>query len=139
FNGGNAAPQFANGAQVSAGTFTVNGTQISVAANDSINSVISKINSSGAGVSAAFANNKLTIATTGNSEDNIYLANDTSGFLAAKNLASPNQEINTATTSYGSNTLTFANSTTVATLSGTYTGTDAFASATSLTVKFQTN
>ncbi|HXT17915.1 MAG TPA: flagellin hook IN motif-containing protein [Gemmatimonadaceae bacterium] len=135
----NLRPRFDNAAQVTAGSFTINGTTIAVAANDTIASVISAIDNSAAGVSASFdaTTKKLTLASNDPSEDSIYLGNDTSGFLAAMKLTSQSQEINTATTSYASNTLTFGSSTTVASLTGTYTGTDSFASATSLTVKFQ--
>jgi sulfur carrier protein ThiS len=89
FNNANASlrPKFDNNAQVSAGSFTINGTAIAVAANDSINSVISRINGSGAGVTAAVSGDRITLTTNGSSEDAIVLGNDTSGFLAATRLS----------------------------------------------------
>ena len=80
FNNSNAnlRPRFDNNAQVTAGSFSINGTSITVNANDSISSVIGRVNTSGAGVTASFANGKLTLATSAASEDHIYLSNDTS-------------------------------------------------------------
>ena len=83
----NLRPRFENNAQVTAGSFTVNGTTIAVNANDSINSVIARINASAAGVTASFANDKIRVTTNAYSEDNVVLANDTSGFLSAVKLA----------------------------------------------------
>ncbi len=131
----NLRPLFDSNAQVTAGAFTINGTSIAVNANDSIDSVISRINASAAGVTASFANKKLTLTSNAASEDDIVLANDTSGFLSAMKLARPNGEINSAVTSYGSPSLGFTLGSSVATLTGTYTGVDAFAEATALTVK----
>src|SRR5581483_5415664 len=59
----NLRPRFENNAQVTAGSFTVNGTTIAVNANDSINSVIARINASAAGVTASFANDKIRVTT----------------------------------------------------------------------------
>ena len=89
FNNADASlrPKFDNNAQVTAGSFTINGTSIAVNANDSINSVISRINSSGAGVTASLSDDKITLATNANSDSDIVLANDTSGFLSATQLA----------------------------------------------------
>jgi hypothetical protein len=79
-------PQFDNSVQVNAGSFKVNGTLITVNANDSINSVISRINSSGAGVTASLSGDKVTIVTNDNSDQDIKLENDTSNFLKATKL-----------------------------------------------------
>jgi hypothetical protein len=89
FNNANASlrPQFDNNAQVTAGSFTINGTSVAVNANDTINSVISRINGSGAGVTASLSGDKITLVTNSNSDQNIVLANDTSGFLNATKLA----------------------------------------------------
>src|SRR5262249_22570317 len=59
-----------------------------VAANDSINSVLAKINRSRAGVQAAYDDGTQTISLTTRkgSDTAIALANDTSGFLAAMKL-----------------------------------------------------
>ena len=90
FNDANTSlrPSFDNNAQVTAGSFTINGTSIAVNADDSIASVIARINGAGAGVTASVSGDRVTLATAGNSEDAIVLANDTSGFLAATKLAS---------------------------------------------------
>jgi hypothetical protein len=84
----NLRPKFENNAQVTAGSFTVNGTSITVNANDTINNVISRINASAAGVTASLANDKITLTSNSASESNITLASDTSGFLSATKLAS---------------------------------------------------
>jgi hypothetical protein len=89
FNNANASlrPKFDNNAQVTAGSFTINGTSVAVNANDTIDSVISRINGSGAGVTASLSGDKITLVTNSNSDQNIVLANDTSGFLNATKLA----------------------------------------------------
>lgn len=89
FNGTpNTRPRFENDAVVGAGNFTVNGAQISVLASDSINSVLAKINASAAGVTASFANDRVTLTTNAASESDITLGTDTSGFLSAVKLTS---------------------------------------------------
>lgn len=88
FNAGiSTRPRFESGAVVSAGTFTVNGATITVAANDTVNGVISKINSSAAGVTASLATDRITLTSNSYSEDAIVLANDTTGFVAATKLS----------------------------------------------------
>ena len=79
--------QFENGAQVTAGSFTVNGVTIDVYADDTIEQVKDRITDSGAGVTASFENERLTLTSDDNSEDAIVLANDTSGFLSATKLS----------------------------------------------------
>jgi hypothetical protein len=87
FNAGwGTAPAFEDYGTVSAGSFTVNGASITVAATDSINSVLAKINASAAGVTASLSGDKITLTSNANSEDNIVLGSDTSGFLAATKL-----------------------------------------------------
>jgi flagellar hook-associated protein 2 len=90
FNDANTSlrPKFDNSAQVTAGSFTISGTSITVNANDTINTVITRINASAAGVTAALAGDKITLTTNSSSESNIVLASDTSGFLSATKLAS---------------------------------------------------
>jgi hypothetical protein len=90
FNGtGSADPNLQYGLEVTSGSFEINGTTINVSADDTINSVLDKINASEAGVTATFdpATEKvlLTQNTPGSTPD-IVLANDTSGFLAAVKL-----------------------------------------------------
>lgn len=80
---------------VTTGAFEINGSVIGVDANtDSVGSIVQKINSSSAGVSAAFDATSNTIKLTGNSasEDAITLGNDTSGFLTAAKLDSANTQ-----------------------------------------------
>ena len=74
---------------VVAGSFTVNGELITVAANDTINSVLAQINASNAGVTASYAGASEVITlqqNSGGSQPSIVLDNDTSGFLAAMKL-----------------------------------------------------
>jgi hypothetical protein len=90
FNGTGADdPNLQSGLEVTSGSFEINGTTINVAADDTINSVIDKINQSDAGVTASFdaagETVLLTQNTTGSTPD-IVLANDTSGFVAAVKL-----------------------------------------------------
>ncbi len=85
-------PKLQPGLSVTAGSFDVNGVTISVAADDSINSVLAKVNSSGAGVTATFdaAREKIVFTQqTAGSFKQIVLENDTSGFLAATKLDAP--------------------------------------------------
>jgi hypothetical protein len=82
----NDRPRFENGAQVTAGSFTVNGTAVQVFANDSINSVLQRINSTVSGITASFQDDRVIIETSSASEDNIALGSDTSGFFAALKL-----------------------------------------------------
>ena len=86
-------PKFENGATVHAGSFTIIGTSIAVIANDSINSVISRINNSAAGVTAYVVSDRIALVTDNESEDQIVLANDTSGFLAATKLAGATTQV----------------------------------------------
>ena len=90
FNGtGENDPNLQYGLDVTSGSFQVNGVTIDVQDNDTVNSVLDKINQSDAGVTATFdaATEKilLTQNTPGSTQD-IVLSNDTSGFLAAVKL-----------------------------------------------------
>jgi len=106
----NLRPRFEGGAQVTAGSFTVNGTSIAVNANDTINAVLARITASAAGVTATLANDKITLASNSSSEADIVLASDTSGFLSAVKLASAtttrgnirdDEQVLSATTRFG--------------------------------------
>jgi len=82
-------PNFEWGTSVTAGTFDVNGTTINVLADDTINTVLDRINASGAGVVATFDAGTESISLTRTqlgSEHDITVGNDTSGFLAATKL-----------------------------------------------------
>ena len=82
-------PNLEHGLSVADGSFQINGVEIAVQADDTINSVLERISQSDAGVTATFdaATEKvlLTQNTVGSAHD-IVLGNDTSGFLAAVKL-----------------------------------------------------
>ncbi len=82
-----------------AGTFTINGAQISIAAGDSLDTVITNINNSAAGVTAAYdaATDKFTITGNGGAHVTLGAASDTSNFLAAMNLTNANEVFNSGT------------------------------------------
>lgn len=83
------SPWLQSGFTVTDGQFELNGVIISVSASDSINSVLGRINSSAAGVTASFDGAteriQLTQQTTG-SAPTISFGVDTSGFLVATKL-----------------------------------------------------
>jgi len=85
----NAIPNFDSGFSVSAGSFLVNGVQIDVAANDSINSIISQINQSAAGVTASFDGVRERVVLTQNTPGSVppvVVSNDASGLVDALKL-----------------------------------------------------
>jgi hypothetical protein len=87
---GNDIPNFEPGVGVQAGSFTVNGAQIDVLASDSIQSVLAKINASGAGVSATFdtlTERVVLIDEEPGASGTITLGADDSGFLDAVKLS----------------------------------------------------
>lgn len=90
FNGiGSQSANFNPGVTVTDGSFTVNGQTISVLANDSINSVLQKINQSTADVTATFdsVTERVKVeSNTAGSSGNIVFGSDTSGFVAAVKL-----------------------------------------------------
>jgi hypothetical protein len=92
FNGTGADdPNLQSGLDVTSGSFEINGATIDVAADDSINSVLAKINDSAAGVTATFdaaTETVLLTQDTPGSTPDIVFANDTSGFVAAVKLDS---------------------------------------------------
>ena len=90
FNGTGAEdPSLETGLSVTNGSFTINGVAIAVQEDDTINTVLDRINQSEAGVTATFdaASEKilLTQNTPGPTSD-ISFKKDTSGFLAAMKL-----------------------------------------------------
>jgi flagellar hook-associated protein 2 len=75
---------------ITAGTFTINGTSIAVAAGDTLNVMLAKINASAAGVNATFDGSKITLTqTTGKPPFTLGTLSDTSGFLQAVKLVTP--------------------------------------------------
>ncbi len=91
FNGTrNENPNLEDGLTVSDGSFTVNGTSITVNASDSLQDVLDRINASEAGVEAVFDYASETIQFTHETRGTgttIALADDTSGFLDATKLS----------------------------------------------------
>lgn len=85
----NDRPDFDPGQAVTAGSFDINGVEITVAEDDSINSVLGKINASAASVDAVFDlaadRVRLTHRQAGSAHD-IVISGDTSGFVAATKL-----------------------------------------------------
>jgi hypothetical protein len=81
-------PMFDPGYSVQAGSFVINGVTIAVAADDTVNTVLARINGSGAGVTATFdsATQLVNLTATQRSASAITLGSDTSGFLAAMKL-----------------------------------------------------
>ena len=85
----NDAPNLEHGFSVADGSFQINGVEIAVQADDTINTVLDRISQSEAGVTAAFdaALEKVLLTQKAvGSAQNIVLGNDTSGFLAAVKL-----------------------------------------------------
>ena len=88
---GNSRSNFDEGLSVTAGSFDVNGVTITVNADDSLNSVLDRINGSAADVSAVFDTDTETVVltrTTSGASLSVDVGNDTSGFLAATKLSS---------------------------------------------------
>jgi hypothetical protein len=87
------APMFDDGLAVTAGTFAVNGETITVAASDTVNTVLAKITGSAAGVTASYdaATQTISLVATDGNTAPIALSGDTSGFLAAVKLDSSAQ------------------------------------------------
>ncbi len=87
---GNPGPGFENGYQVNAGSFTINDQMITVAEDDTITTVLNKINVSSAMVLASYdeARERITLVHTLSGDDHeINLESDTSGFLEATKLS----------------------------------------------------
>lgn len=100
----NQLPNLQPGTAVVAGSFQINGNSILVNANDSINSVLAKINSVGLGITATYdaSAERITLERqTPGPGPQIVLSNDISGFLAATKLsavaATPGRLRDTAT------------------------------------------
>ncbi len=82
-------PGFDDGEAVGAGTFQINGVAISVLDNDSVNSILSKINASTAGVTASYDTGSEIVTllqNTPGSAANVDISADTSGLIAALKL-----------------------------------------------------
>ncbi|MEM9413381.1 MAG: hypothetical protein AAGA30_19890, partial [Planctomycetota bacterium] len=90
FRSGNT--NFEEGVEVKKGAFEINGEKIRVRRRDSINSIIEKINKSDAGVNASYSaeTERIELVQTEVGANEISLANDSSGFLAAVKLDEAN-------------------------------------------------
>ncbi len=78
------------GVPVTAGTFTINGTRIDVALTDSLDTVLSTINASGAGVTATYNNNTDKLELRSNTPGTAIVlgsGNDSSNFIQAMRMA----------------------------------------------------
>jgi len=90
FNGvRNDNPNLEPGLPVTAGSFTVNGEEISVAADDTVNTVLDRINASAAGVTAIYdpSTELVSFERDDGGALDITLAGDTSGFLDSMKLS----------------------------------------------------
>ena len=70
------------------GSFSLNGTSISVFASDTLDDVVSRINSSDLGVTASTADDRFTLTQDTYGAADITVGDDTSGFLDAVKLSS---------------------------------------------------
>ena len=87
FNGApGSSPRFTAVTQVVSGSFQVNNTVIDVYANDTINTVLDRINNSAAGVTATVSGDKVTLTSKDASDQFIDVGSDTSGFVKAVRL-----------------------------------------------------
>lgn len=90
------------GTTIISGTFTINGISISVdGANESLNNIISKINSSSANVTASYddVNDTLTLKSNAGSQMQLGSGGDTSNFLEATRVIASEQVGDTITSS----------------------------------------
>ena len=86
------------GGITASGAFTVNGVSISWANTDSISGVLSRINASAAGVTAAYdpKQDKVVLTNTSTGAQNISLVDTTGNFLTATNLIGATQTFGAA-------------------------------------------
>jgi hypothetical protein len=82
------APRFDPDMHVVAGSFTINGVTIDVEEDDTVNTVLSRITASAAGVDAVFdtSTQKVRLTSRLGVAESVVLGSDTSGFLAAVKL-----------------------------------------------------
>jgi hypothetical protein len=83
----NARPRFGNAGQVTEGSFLINGTRVEVRADDTVRTVLERINQLVPDIAASSEDEKLLLTTRRPSGREIVLSDDTSGFLAATKLA----------------------------------------------------
>ncbi len=82
----NARPRFDGGLAVGVGSFTVNGKTIEVGADDSVTSIVRRINETVPELLASYSDERLTLTTHEASDRAIVVGDDSSGFLAATKL-----------------------------------------------------
>lgn len=81
------AAGFEPGTTLAAGSFEINGETITVdPVTDTLNDVLDEINASGAGVTATFADDMVSIVSNTDGEDPISISGDTTGLIAALKL-----------------------------------------------------
>ena len=95
FNGfGNASPGFEEAFTVSAGSFDINGQSVSVFNNDTINSVIGRINGLDFGVAASFDAGTETVQLSNEGDTaQVVLGADSSGFFNATKLSGATHQV----------------------------------------------
>jgi hypothetical protein len=89
----NARPRFEAGATVGAGSFSINGQTIAVNADDSVASVLQRINEQAPEIIASYEDETITLTTRDATRQAIVLGDDTSGFLAATKLQSAGTKV----------------------------------------------
>ncbi|MBN1493176.1 MAG: flagellar filament capping protein FliD [Candidatus Omnitrophica bacterium] len=80
------------GGQVTAGTFTINDVEITVTSGDTLNTILTKINNSGAGVTAVFDDPQDLVRISGTivgSDEEITFDDGDTNFFTAMNLTTP--------------------------------------------------
>ncbi len=90
---------------ITAGTFTVNGSQVTIALTDSLQAVFSKISdATGGQVTGSYsaASDKITLTGTAGAEVVLGAVNDSSNFLAAMRLANNGSDTVSSSTTLGS-------------------------------------
>lgn len=70
-----------------AGTVTINGVEITIDATDTIDDIVNKINSSGAGVTASYSDTTGKLTLSASSKFTLGASTDTSNFLSVFNLS----------------------------------------------------
>lgn len=127
---------------VKAGTFTVNGTQINIALDDTLNDVLGKIHTAVPAVTATYESGTDTIKFTTSGGSNIVLgsANDTSNFMTAMHLRNNGTDTVSSSTSLGATSLisTIENSRLSTPLSGQSTAGDGTLVINGVTIAYNT-
>jgi flagellar capping protein FliD len=81
---------------VTAGTFTINGKTVTITSGDTLDTIVTNINSSGSGVTASYDATSDKIILTAASTFTVGNSTDTSNFLQATRLSGSNQYLDTS-------------------------------------------